>query len=153
MDEVISDVRSMLEEHHKLRDVRDAGGIHVLPDLEMYPEHVKPPVILVIDDATLAYEHHSSRTRLARMGVRVHVIQIVHKRGGAIEGTGKKRGVEEIAKSVMDIVDGNRLNGKYVSVFVTGADRPTPFMSKNRFLLEKALTFVFTKLESMQGGS
>jgi hypothetical protein len=148
MEDLLRDVERRMAGDSRLDYIQQAGGIIVIPELVQFPDQTNAPAIVLIDNGASPVTHGSSRTRRRNLLLQIHAIQRVFIRGVPIKGNQNKRGVEEISKDIVSVLDMHRFNGKYNLAYLISEEIPTPFNTKNMHLQEKALTFRYVRLES-----
>lgn len=147
MKDLILDVKTKLMEHPSLEYVKRAGGVLVLPSLDVFPHQQKTPCIILLDAGTPNVTHLSSKLRKMAFHIPITMVQRVFLKDGVIIGTPNDRGIEEMAKDVREVLDMDRMQGKYFSAFLRSDDSPVVVTNGSIWLQTKSLTFEYARIE------
>lgn len=148
MKELLDDVEGRLNAHPDMEYVKIAGGVIVLPQMELFPQQKKTPCIVLIDGGSGDVRHLSSRKRWMPFRLEAVVVVRVFVKDGIVRGLVDKKGVTQMTKDVRTVLDMDRMEGKYLRAFLRSEERPAILTNDSIWLQTKSLIFEYVRLES-----
>lgn len=149
MNELLADVRAVLEADPRLAFLQAGGGILHLPAIDGWPDQQKTPAVVLVDPGGHPTAHLSSYVVDRRLNLEVWCVQkYMGVRVESLVDTVNDVALETIVRVVRQVLDMNRLYGKYAHAQLTGEGKVTPIRDGLPQLLGKPLIFEYRRIES-----
>jgi hypothetical protein len=147
MKEICEDFEKEILGDPRTQEIKAAGGVLIVHDLKDLEKWRKTPYVALIDGGTSFVRHLSGGVKQKGYLLNVHVIHKIVNRTDVVQGSLNEDGLVQHLKSVEDVIDMNRIRGKYFSVFLRTDLKPAQLSPGDVFLLEKGLTFEIVRVE------
>ena len=147
-NEILKDVRGLLNAAPSLSYIHSAGGVRILSELDNIDHQIKTPFIILEDSADQEVQHLSSRVIWRAINVKVRCIQRLFEKSEILIGSNFNRGVDEISDDVKSVLDMDRMNGKYARAYWQGTEQAGNIGDGNIHLIEKTLNFSYVRIET-----
>jgi hypothetical protein len=147
-DDILKDVRDLLNAAPTLSYIHSAGGVRIISEMDNIDHQMKTPFVIIEDGIDADIQHLSSRVIWRGMNVKVRCIQRIFEKMEVIIGSSFNRGVEEIADDVRTVLDMDRMNGKYARAYWQSSEQAAAIGDGNIHLIEKTLNFSYVRIET-----
>ena len=147
MDILLADFKKVILDDPRLAYIKAGGGVVTAEDFEEIPLQRKTPYVALIARNAAGILHWSSRRTWIPFFLEVVAVQRIFEREDSSTSSLFKKGVHQVAREVRQVVNLNRINGKYARVFLREEAQPRKISEGNMHLLGKALTFEIVRIE------
>lgn len=149
MNELMADVRDVLNADPRLASIQSGGGVIILPSIDEWQDQQKTPCIALVDPGGHPTVHLSSYTVDRRLNLEVWVVQkTMTDRDTALIDVGNDETLEALVRVVRKVLDMNRMHAKYAHAQLSGEGKPTSIRQGMPQLLGKPLIFEYRRIES-----
>lgn len=148
MKQLIADVEHFFLADPRAEEFKAGGGVKVASSLEELAKWTNHPYLAIIDSPTAQIKHWSSYVRERTFPLQLYVVGRIFDRRDIIMGGMTGRGLDELYKTVIDILDHNRFGGLYSKVFLRAEGQATPINPGDKKVQQKGLILEYTRIEA-----